>query len=240
MKNKILLIAMLSSLFFMSCRKQSEDVDKNNIVTNEQTEQEISSNVVNDNTISNDESISVNEDSESASDEFYVIPEDPCPDLILYSIRIDRKWGFIDYEGNIVIPCIYSSVSDFVDGISEVSTENEDFYINKLNEKVDYKGPEIHTPDPYTLDYVEGKEPDVIPEGYKLSRETSCIGEDFFTVELIEDDYYAAVISKDGKLVIPAEIYDIGPFRNGMAPFKHGHAGIDGYLRKDGVVFDFY
>ena len=136
MKNKILLIAMLSSLFFMSCRKQSEDVDKNNIVTNEQTEQEICSNVVNENTISNDESISVNEDSESASDEFYVIPEDPCPDLILYSIRIDRKWGFIDYEGNIVIPCIYSSVSDFVDGISNVSTENEDFYINKLNSSI--------------------------------------------------------------------------------------------------------
>ena len=34
------------------------------------------------------------------------------------AVKMDGKWGFIDYEEHIVIPCIYSKVGDFAEGVA--------------------------------------------------------------------------------------------------------------------------
>ena len=162
---------------------------------------------------------------------------------ILYPISINRKYGFINYEGEIKIPCTYDSVSDFnEDGICKVSEGENYFYINKKNKIVKkYKGKTEHV-DPYIIcnDNSERKlQPDTVPAGLKISCPTPCIGEKMFTVCNIEDDYYVGVIDTNGNIIVPTILFGIGCFKNGMAPFKYGHRGVDGYLRKDGVIFDF-
>ncbi len=47
------------------------------------------------------------------------------------------KWGFIDIEGNEVIPFEYDFVGHFRNGVVEVIQGNETFYINHLGERIE-------------------------------------------------------------------------------------------------------
>ena len=157
----------------------------------------------------------------------------------LYRIKLENKWGFIDYNGNVIIPCIYSSVTDFQDGICKVSLGKDEFFINMQNEKVETEKKEFVYSSPFSIDHVSGVIPLKIPSGYKLSCSAACLGENMFTVCKINNEDYVGVIDVNGNIVIETKLFDIGVFQNGMAPFKYGHNGIDGYIRKDGKVFDF-
>ena len=160
---------------------------------------------------------------------------------ILYPISINRKYGFINYEGEIKIPCKYNSVSDFnEDGICKVSKGKNDFYINKKNKVVkNYKGKTEHT-DAYIYKNTEVKQPPVVPEGLMVCCENPYLGEGYYSVCVNEEDCFdGCVIDSEGNIIIKPILGGIGCFKNGMAPFKYGHRGIDGYLRKDGVIFDF-
>ena len=159
----------------------------------------------------------------------------------LYRIRINRKWGFINYEGEIKIPCEYSYASDFnEDEICKVSKGENYFYINKKNKIIkNYKGT-IEYIDPYVYKNTEVKQPPVVPEGLMVCCENPYLGEGYYLVCINEeDDFNESIIDSEGRIIIQSILSGAGCFRNGMAPFKYGHSGIDGYLRKDGVIFDF-
>ncbi|MCH2045095.1 MAG: WG repeat-containing protein [Saprospiraceae bacterium] len=47
------------------------------------------------------------------------------------------KWGFIDIEGNEIIPFVYDFAGNFRDGVAEVIQHNTIFYINHRGERVD-------------------------------------------------------------------------------------------------------
>jgi len=54
----------------------------------------------------------------------------------LAGVKKWEKWGFIDIEGNEVIPFIYDFVGHFRNGVAEVSQKREMFYINHRGERV--------------------------------------------------------------------------------------------------------
>lgn len=56
----------------------------------------------------------------------------------LYKITLKHgeKCGFINYEGKLVIPAVYSYVYDFSEGVACVSKDNKTFYINEKNKIV--------------------------------------------------------------------------------------------------------
>ena len=48
----------------------------------------------------------------------------------LCRIMINHKWGFVDSNGKIIIPCIYDDVCDFTDGLCLVSKNKKEYIIN--------------------------------------------------------------------------------------------------------------
>ena len=64
----------------------------------------------------------------------------------LAGVKKWEKWGFIDIEGNEVIPFIYSYVSHFQSGIAQVIIENETYCINHKGERVDADIIEVEVP----------------------------------------------------------------------------------------------
>jgi len=49
----------------------------------------------------------------------------------LISFQKGEKHGFIDKEGNEIIPCIYDSVEEFSDGLAKIKLDGKLGYINK-------------------------------------------------------------------------------------------------------------
>lgn len=64
----------------------------------------------------------------------------------------DRKWGFIDTKGDLIIPTIYDKVNDFKEGLALVSNKTKVCYL-------DPTGKEVLTlnKDDYTAGFVHGK-----------------------------------------------------------------------------------
>lgn len=53
------------------------------------------------------------------------------------AVRKDGKWGYIDIEGNVVIPFIYEEAYDFKEGLAAVALEENKFgFINKDNKVI--------------------------------------------------------------------------------------------------------
>lgn len=157
----------------------------------------------------------------------------------LYRIRIDGKWGFIDYDGNIVIPCIYKTETDFVDGIAFVNDGHESYYINGNGKKIFSNKKMNYISDVYIESANEHLSPEFIPNGFVLSCDNAYIGENMFTITKKNDDELVGVMNVNGKIIVEPKFFDIGNFKYGMAPFKYGHNGIDGYIRRDGKIFDY-
>ena len=53
-------------------------------------------------------------------------------------MSIDSKWGFVDSNGEEIIPLKYDSVTLFYNGISEVELNGKKFYINTKGEQTPY------------------------------------------------------------------------------------------------------
>ncbi len=51
----------------------------------------------------------------------------------LISFEKEDKHGFIDKDGNEIIPCIYDSVEEFSNGLALVKLNGKSGYINKEN-----------------------------------------------------------------------------------------------------------
>ena len=64
----------------------------------------------------------------------------------LAGVKKWEKWGFIDIEGNEIIPFKYSYVSHFQNGIAQVILKNETYCINHKGERVEADVFEIEVP----------------------------------------------------------------------------------------------
>ena len=53
-------------------------------------------------------------------------------------VEQNKKKGIIDYNGNVIIPCLYEKISDFKDGFALVEKDNKKFFINKNGETLFY------------------------------------------------------------------------------------------------------
>ena len=60
----------------------------------------------------------------------------PKKDGLRYVQDENSKWGFIDVNGNEVIPLIYDDVNAFNCGIAKVRKGEDTFYINTKGEKI--------------------------------------------------------------------------------------------------------
>ena len=54
----------------------------------------------------------------------------------LAAVKKWEKWGFIDIEGNEIIPFIYDFVGHFINGVSEVAAQRTMYHINHRGERV--------------------------------------------------------------------------------------------------------
>ena len=111
--------------------------------------------------------------------------------------RYDRigKWGFINTEGEFVLPITYRHAYDFHDGIASVWTDSGDVLI-------DHNGTWLFSPSKFNWigEYSEGKAPATLS---------------FFLGGYTHDD--VGYIDKDGEWVIAPRFATGGPFRSNRA-----------------------
>jgi hypothetical protein len=83
----------------------------------------------------------------------------------LAGVKKWTKWGFIDIEGNEVIPFIYSYVSHFQNGIAQVILDNETYCVNHKGERIEADITEIEVPINTTDEQLRRLLPPDIDEG---------------------------------------------------------------------------
>ena len=150
--------------------------------------------------------------------------------------------GFINEEGELVIPLRFKSTTAFKNGIAKVSTENETFYIDKSGATVDYKEPKpIKRPFDEVLQFSESlavakknnlwgvidENNDIIVDFIYKRRFWRTVGDRglFFTEqypkyscglmgvnEEREDNVYAGYLDRDGKTFIDLQFRVAKPF----------------------------
>ncbi|MDO4507178.1 MAG: WG repeat-containing protein [Spirochaetales bacterium] len=168
----------------------------------------------------------------------------------LYQIDYMRRYGYLDYEGNLAIPMIYGYASRFVDGVAKVSLPDSDefFYINCNNEKVEVDKKNYKFTSSYKeleREYDKLKEVNIFdepipPEGFYVS---DYLGYGYFEISQKGktnsiDEMFSGIIDRNGTVIIPPqEGLWFTPFIDGMSRITIGPRGFDGYLRKDGKVF---
>lgn len=168
----------------------------------------------------------------------------------LYQVDYKQRYGYIDYEGNLVIPLIYVHASRFVDGVAKVSLPNDkkDFFINSDNEKIIIDPEKYNFSSSYKdleqeydrLMETERLTEPVPPEGFYVS---NYLGYGYFEISQKNesnsiDEMYSGVIDGKGNVILSAqEGLWFTPFIGGMCRITIGPRGFDGYLRKDGKIF---
>ena len=55
----------------------------------------------------------------------------------LWNVKLEDKWGYIDYKGNTIIPFQYDNSATFLENKAEVEQNGEKFYINTLGERIE-------------------------------------------------------------------------------------------------------
>ena len=80
------------------------------------------------------------------------------------AVKMDDKWGFINLQGELVIPCIYEYVGDFWAGLAPVAIDEQFGYINTKGEIVipmkyayafNFKPDGEYEPMAFVVDYVD-------------------------------------------------------------------------------------
>ena len=122
--------------------------------------------------------------------------------------RFGYQYGYINTSGNIVIPLIYGSATDFSDGWAAVQDDNGIRYID-VNGNVVLR---------LSRDYDDAES---FYDGLaKVARE-------------VGDDYKYGYINKSGKEVIPCKFDDAENFHNGLAPVANNKDKL-GFIDKTG------
>jgi len=153
-----------------------------------------------------------------------------------FDFRLKRKWGFIDKEGNEIIPFMYDSVSPFSDGLARAKFDNKWGVINIKNEVVIpfiYDGIVIYSSFiRVELDNKMGlidKQNNIIaPIIYDIIY--GRIHKNIVIVKL--DGKYGLIDNKTGKEVFPIKYDNIHSFRGGLAVVRLNNKF--GFVDKDG------
>lgn len=127
----------------------------------------------------------------------------------LHSIKKDNKYGFVDGNGNIVIPCQWYDAHEFVNGMAAVADANNRWgYINTRGELV-------------------------IPCQYESYWYLLDFKEDLVAVK--NENGKWGYIDKYGNTVVPFSWTEVLDFSEGLAPVKDDN-GKWGYIDKNGAV----
>lgn len=114
----------------------------------------------------------------------------------LAPVEDNDLWGYIDLDGNLIIPCQYTNVSYFNDGLAMVKKADDDWNC------IDTKGNVL-----FSFDCVGSN-------GFSEDLAMVWVGE--------KDNPLAGYIDKNGSLVIPAIYKNALVFSNGRAPVANG------------------
>lgn len=129
-----------------------------------------------------------------------------APDLIM--VHDYKKYGIIDIEGNIVVPCKYSDIYSFSEDLAIVGKNGLYGYINKKGEEV-------------------------IPCKYFGARNFSEGLAAVFSRSRDGEGYLWGYINKKGEEVIPCEYEKAGFFSEGLAAVQKDK--LKGYINKNGI-----
>lgn len=113
--------------------------------------------------------------------------------LKLSRVKVDGKYGFVDENGRVVIPCIWEDADSFSEGLARVKDENNMWgFINKRGETI--------IPFQWTF-------------ACSFSEGLACVE---------EDEQYWGFIDSKGNMVIPCEWHKAQSFIEGLAPVQDG------------------
>lgn len=139
-------------------------------------------------------------------------------------VRRDSLWGFIDTEGNEVIPCVYDEVSNFINGYASIKANNK-YGLVDLNCKVIvppkydlcdcfYDGmAEVCMDDKYGYCNITGE--NIIPCSFSAA---GLFSEGYAWVKINDKFGY---INKKGEVVIDCIYDDAFDFKGGVARVKN-------------------
>ena len=154
-----------------------------------------------------------------------------------------NRYGYVDIQGNIVIPIEYEYVYDFSNGIAKVEKNKKEYYINKKGQVVNYN-PSLKS-EYYIFSNTTGKlfglkdknDNILIPAQYKYLSLPNKFGLCQFTN--MDDDSCYGIISIKNEIIYPDGTFaELNEFKQGMAVFSPRN-NYGGYLREDGKVFRF-
>ncbi len=133
--------------------------------------------------------------------------EDVVYDYI--AVCLGGKWGVIDYEGNEVLPCVYSAPVCFSEGVASVLSDDGGTF-----SFIDATGAVVLGPfgtPPAQISFYEMGGDAALPLNYGL---IFCEGR----VRFYEDGKYG-VVGRDGNVVVPAQYDFISSYADGTAEF---------------------
>lgn len=138
--------------------------------------------------------------------------------LGLHIIHEEDKYGFADKEGNVIIPCIWSEVKEFSEGVCVVKDINQLYgFMNFLGELVI---PCVFR-EAYSFEggmaYVEADVDDILPHTAYIDKDDYRVASDYeLSSRQIDAVYKAVVLAKHGKFLEAAEC--IRPAVSSMDP----------------------
>lgn len=168
------------------------------------------------------------------------------------SVKKDDTYGFIDKQGELVIPCIYDAASHFSDGLSSAKFNGKCGYIDRNGEVVI---PFIYdSAYPFSEGYalvIKGDKKGYINKQGNMTiiLDENQWGTDFseglaviLTWSDTKPDSYG-YIDTTGKMIIPSVYSKSFPFSEGLALVSDSHSAKTGYIDKTGtriipLIFD--
>lgn len=164
----------------------------------------------------------------------------------LCKAKEDNKYGYINQNGEVVIPFIYDSAEEFQKGYAKVYQGKECFYIDKKGNRAKVDPEYFHTDGEYTvfIDSVTKKYglkkmsgEILIPAKYTYLSLPNRYGYCIFSTKV--DDPVYGLMTLDNQVIYSDDtFFELWPFKEGMAIFNQRNRE-GGYLRDDGKIFWF-
>lgn len=145
----------------------------------------------------------------------------------------NNKWGFVDVNGNEVIPCDYTEISDFSDGCAAVAKGNKYGFVDSNGRQII---PCQIVYEPYSVSMASFHDGVVfipLPANTTITRGSRR--------ERFDEKMYSGW-SNDGKMLFDFKYTNYRPFRDGCAPVQAypKNYGLWGVINKQGqVLVDF-
>ena len=153
------------------------------------------------------------------------------------------KWGFIDENGEEVIPCVYDFSYDFSEGLAPVKRDGKGGYVNRDGEIVIpliynsvssfSEGLAAVTNENDFYGYIDREGKLVIPhhfiEAGEFSEGLAHVHGDFYNTPVGRGH-----IDKNGKIVTPLNHEEVGKFKNGLAFYRKDYKY--GFINKDDEI----